>query len=145
MATFAIFHDAALTQPVNGANPLQISQLTDGSSGPYDTSVYIGSTAAAGSKQIRAASNPGVDQITLTPSDAATGSGSPGTDVKLALSAGALGAATGGAAVNLGTAIFSGTANALRVYVRVTDSTAAAATNSDLSLDVSSVIESAAP
>lgn len=140
---FAIYHDAALTQPANGANKLVCPQASDGSTGAYDTSVYVGSTDTAGSKQLRAASNPGVAQLQIAPVDAAGGSGSPATDIKLSLSAGGLATATGGAALNLGTTILSGVANAVRVYVRVTDSTHAVATNTDISLQIAGAQESA--
>jgi hypothetical protein len=61
MSTFAFYADAALTTPLT---TLTTQHLTDASTDPIDAQVWIGSTAA--SKQLRAASNPGVDQITLT-------------------------------------------------------------------------------
>lgn len=61
MSTFAFYADAALTTPLT---TLTTQHLTDASTDPIDAQVWIGSTAA--SKQLRAASNPGVTQITLT-------------------------------------------------------------------------------
>jgi hypothetical protein len=61
MSTFAFYADAALTTPLT---TLTTQHLTDASTDPIDAQVWIGSTASG--KQLRAASNPGVDQITLT-------------------------------------------------------------------------------
>ena len=61
MSTFAIYADASLTTPLA---TLSTSHRTDGSTDPVDAQVWIGSTTA--SKQLRAASNPGTDQIALT-------------------------------------------------------------------------------
>jgi len=61
MSTFALYADAALTTPLA---VLTTQHLTDASTDPIDAQVWIGSTAA--SKQLRAASNPGTDQIALT-------------------------------------------------------------------------------
>ena len=61
MSTFAFYADAALTTPLV---TLTTQHLTDASTDPIDAQVWIGSTASG--KQLRAASNPGVDQITLT-------------------------------------------------------------------------------
>lgn len=61
MSTFAFYADAALTTPLT---TLTTDHKTDGSTDPVDAQIWLGSTTA--SKQLRAASNPGTDQIALT-------------------------------------------------------------------------------
>lgn len=59
---FQFFADAALTTPLT---ELLTKELTDGSTSPAVKQVWFGSTDAG--KQVRAASNPGVDPVTVTP------------------------------------------------------------------------------
>lgn len=132
---FGFFSDAALTTPIS--TPLVFSQQI-GASAPDDKVVYYG---GATGYQVKAQSNPGVDQITVSVVDSAGGSGSPATDVKLALTNGGLASATGGAALNLGTVISGGTANAVPVHIRVTDSTAVTGLNTDLSLTTNALYQ----
>ena len=61
MSTFALYADAALTTPLT---VLTIQHRTDGSTDPIDAQVWFGSTASG--KQLRAQSNPGTDQVTLS-------------------------------------------------------------------------------
>ena len=61
MSTFAFYADASLTTPLT---TLTTRHLTDASTDPIDAQIWLGSTASG--KQLRAASNPGVDQIALT-------------------------------------------------------------------------------
>ena len=61
MSTFAFYADASLTTPLT---TLTTQHLTDASTDPIDAQVWLGSTASG--KQLRAASNPGTDQIVLT-------------------------------------------------------------------------------
>lgn len=63
--SFKIYEDAALTIPFSGT--LQILHRSDLSDNPQDFQFWFGSTNAL--NQLQAASNPGVDQITLTPTD----------------------------------------------------------------------------
>lgn len=137
MATsFGFFSDAALTTPV-AARLLFIQAV----SGPVavDKVVYFGSATA--SRKAMAASNPGVDPVVISIADAAGGSGSPASDVKIALSSGGLAAATGGASLNLPAEIDSGSANAIAIHIRVLDSTHAFALNQDLSLTTNALAE----
>ncbi|MBP9803899.1 MAG: hypothetical protein KBE22_03190 [Candidatus Accumulibacter sp.] len=135
--TFKFYSDAALTTEITAA--LAFSQASS-SPTAVDKVVYFGSSAA--SKTARASSNPGVDQITVSIVDAASGTGSPATDVKIAATSGGLASATAGASLNIGTQVTSGSANAKAIHIRVLDSTGVVATNTDLSLQTNSIIES---
>jgi hypothetical protein len=174
--SFKLYTDAALT--TLAAPILQILHINDLSDNPQDFQFWFGSTDAT--HQLQAASNPGVAQITLTPTDtlaewtAATvyavgalrGPTTPNgfryrvttggtshatteptwptgaigstvvdgsvvwtlesqhhetTEIKLALTQGALAAATPGAALNLGATILGGVANAVEFWLRKTN------------------------
>lgn len=137
--TFAFFLDAGLTTAAAGNMVFQ--QNSDGSTGPVDKVVYLGSTASA--KKVQAASNPGVDQISISVVDAAAGSGHPASEVKLATTQGGLGGATGGASLNVGTQLLSGVGNAQPVWVRVQDSTGTPGTSTELSIQCNELTETA--
>lgn len=141
MADFALYTDSALTTPLTAA--LTAAQAADGSSAPVDLVVYLGCTDTA--KKVQANSNPGVDQIVASVTDAASGSGSPAADIKLALTQGGLATATGGASLNLGTQVIGGSANAQAIWIRVTDSTHTVGTNTDLSVTISTLRQTAYP
>ena len=64
------------------------------------------------------------------------------TEIKLALSAAGLDAATAGASLDLGTTLTSGTANAVPVYMRIDDATGTISTAQELSLQTQTLIES---
>lgn len=136
--SFNLFQDAALTRPLTGALTFY-GDLTNPA--PVDKQLWFGSPAS-GSK-CQASSNPGVDQIALSIADAAPSSGEPASSIKLALSQSALAAATGGASLNLGATINSGSANAVPVWMRFTDATGALGTYTDLSWTFNNLIESA--
>lgn len=63
--SFKLYQDASLTVPFVGL--LQVSHKTDLSDNPQDFVLYFGSVVS--DRKLEADSNPGVDQITLTPSD----------------------------------------------------------------------------
>lgn len=134
--TFKFYSDAALTTAITA--PLAFSQSTP-SPTANDKVVYLGSVASG--KTAEAASDPGVDPILVSIIDAASGSGSPATDVKLAATSGGLATATAGAPLNIGTQILSGSANAVEIHIRVLDSTGIVATNTDLSLETNYLVE----
>ena len=176
--SFKFYTDAALTAPFS--NLYQLVHETNLSDNPQDKMLYFGSTVTAGTRSLKAVSNPGVDQVKLTPtyilpiwvaatvyalgaivtptvsngykykvtvagtSHATTeptwptgGVGStvvdgtvtwslmaithPATEIKLALTSGGLAGATGGALLNLGTTLLSGSANAVQVNIRITN------------------------
>jgi hypothetical protein len=70
----------------------------------------------------------------------------PATEIKLAATAGGLPAATGGGAMNLGTTILSGSANAVQVNIRITNTVTTANSNTgwpQLGLNVNAIQETA--
>ena len=115
--SFGLFLDSALTQPANVVTLTE--DITTGT--PTDKHLYFGSTATG--TKCQANSNPGTDQITISLTDSTPGAGHPTTDIKLALTQVGLDAAAAGAALNLGSTVNSGTANAVSVWLRFTDST----------------------
>jgi len=64
--TFDLYTDSALTTAFTGN--LTFTHLTDLSDNSQDTVLYLGSVDAA--RKLQANSNPGVDNITITPTDA---------------------------------------------------------------------------
>jgi len=168
--TFKLYTDSGLLSLFGGT--YELTHESDFSDNPQDNSVYLGSNTAG--RKLQAVSNPGVDQITITPTyaipdwaaataralgdsitpnsyrfEATTAGTSHATveptwpttigstvvdgtctwtcvaekrnvnEITLALSAGDLETNTPGAALNIGTQVLSGTANAVRIYVRV--------------------------
>ena len=134
MSTFAWFSDAGLTAPLTRAD------FTRGSTAaPVDKVVYFGSPATG--KKLQSSVTPGTTALQVAVSDAAGGGVAVG-DVKLALSSVGLGSATGGAALNIGTTILSGAVNAVPVFARLTSSLTTIGNYDDVSLSVSSWVES---
>jgi len=129
MATFKFYTNSNLTAEFGGT--ITAVQNLDGTTGRQDFQLWLGSVAA--SKTLRVDSNPGVDQIALSVVDASPGSGHPASEIKLATTQGGLAGATGGAALNLGTTILSGTSNAVPFWVGVQDSTGVLGTSTELS------------
>ena len=101
--------------------------------------VYFGSPLAG--HVCQAESAPGVDPVTVNVVDAASGSGSPASNVYLALTAGDLDTAVGGAPLDLPAAIEGGVANALAIHIRVLDTTHASGVHADLSLETNALGE----
>lgn len=134
--TFGFFSDAALTTPL-AAHLLFIQPVSSPTA--VDKVVYFGSATA--SRKAMADSDPGVDPIVISITDAAGGSGSPASDVKLALSSGGLASATGGAPLTLPAEINSGSGGAVAIHIRVLDSTHAFGLNNDLSLTTNTLAE----
>lgn len=196
--TFKFYTDSGLT--VAFSNIYQLIHYTDLSDNPQDFTLYFGSAQSAGTRSLKATSNPGVDSITLTPtltlatyaastaysdgdvvqpttpngyrytvttagtsgveptwpttlgSTVTSGSATftlysarhPASEIKLALSSGGLAGATGGSALSLATTILSGTANAVPVYIRVTNSVSTVSDTTgypDIKLYMNEVIE----
>lgn len=137
--TYKFYHDSALASEVSTSSPITATQDTTNTLGPVDVQLWFGSTTA--SVKARATSSPGVDPITVTPTDAAGGSGEPNTAIKLATSQAGLTAATAGAALNIGTQVLSGSANAMTFWARIDDATLTAGSYTDLSLVTNSINE----
>lgn len=197
--SFKFYTDDGLVTPYSGTT--NVSHNTDLSDNPQDFVLYFGSNEA--DRVLEAASNPGVDDIEITPTDilpewaaatayvlgdhveptvdntytydcttAGTSHASveptwpttigvtvadgtvvwtcvaknhPTTEIKLATTSGGLAAATGGAALSLGTSIDSGVANAVEVHFRITNTVTTASStinNAELSIAMNNVIES---
>jgi hypothetical protein len=133
--TFGFFTNAALTVA------LSTSLKASGSS--TDFRIWFGSAETEDAYKVEADSDPGVDQITISITDSSPGSGHEATAVKLALTEAGLATATGGAALDVGTSVNSGAANAVEVWVRVADVVGSLATDTTLGLTTNEVIESA--
>lgn len=137
--SFKFYHDAALTQEITTLNPLTATQDAANLLAAVDKTIYFGSTVVGNKVQVQA--SPGVAAIQVSISDAASGSGAPATEFKLALSSGALTAAVAGAALSLSTTINSGVANAVPIFTRRDSVIGAAGAYSDLSLVTQSLTE----
>lgn len=137
--TFKFFHDSALTQEITSGNPIAATQDTTNTLGPVDKQIWFGSTASG--TKARATSSPGVDQISVSIADAASGSGEPTTAVKLATAQSGLTGATAGAELNIGTQVLSGSANAFTLWCRIDDATLVAGSYTDLSLTTNNLDE----
>lgn len=197
--SFKLYEDDTLTTPFGGL--LQLVHNTDLSDNPQDFQLWFGSQDST--VQLEATSNPGVDQITLTPTGtlaewtAATayslgdlvepvtpngkrykcttagtshasveptwptssigstvsdgtvvwtymGARHETTEIKLASTAGGLAGATAGAAMNLGTIIEGGSANAVEVNIRITNAVTTVSNNTshpELGIYINEVIE----
>jgi hypothetical protein len=133
--TFGFFLDASLT------SPLTTSLKASGTS--TDFRLWFGSAETAGAYQVDADSDPGVDQISVSVTDSAPSTGHTASAVQLALTQSGLSGATGGAALDLGTTIESGAANAVEFWVRVTDAVGSLTTSTELGLTTNDIIESA--
>lgn len=135
--TFKLYNDSALTSVFTGT--LQTTHNVTGSTGRVDSVLYLGSTAAG--KTLQADSNPGVDQIVLSVADSAPASGHEVGEVKLALSQAGLNSATGGAALNLGLSITSGTANKLPIWIGVEAAYLTVGVSTELSVSTNTLRE----
>lgn len=137
--TFDFYADAGLTTPI-----VSLVQFLQAAASPVaaDKVVYFGSPTAG--RVARCLADPGVDPILVSVVDANAGSGVPATAVKLALSAGGLAGATGGAALSLGVAVNGGVVNAVPIHLRVLDPTHVVAVHTDLSISTSELGEYAA-
>lgn len=138
-ATFKVYQDSSLTTELT---TLAKNFSSDGSTGYLDTVVYIGSTVA--SKKLQKASNPGVDQIVVSVVDSNGATGQLATNVKLASSSGGLAGATGGASLNIGTQILSGSVNAYPLWIRIQPSNLTEGNYTDLSVKLIGLVELAA-
>lgn len=136
MASIDLYVDAALSTAA--VSPLEFVQDNQGVAPPHARRFFLGSIDAAGTL-FEAASNPGVDQITLSITDADPGAHQETTSIKLARTEAGLATAVPGAALDLGTSITAGAAGAVEVWVQWTDSTAVAYTDGALSLVINTL------
>ena len=140
MAIYFGFHsDAALTTPVSAR--LTFAQ-TVADPVAADRVIWFGSPLSG--RICQAASDPGVDLVTIGVIDANSGSGSPAGDVRLALTSGGLDTAIDGAPLDLPETINGGAAGAVAIHIRVLDSTHAGGVHNDLSLASNTLRETSA-
>ncbi|MDP2431256.1 MAG: hypothetical protein Q8O33_04440 [Pseudomonadota bacterium] len=137
--SFGFYLDAGKTLPLTTA--AVFSMNVDGSTGPVDTILFFGSTVTG--RLARAASNPGVDMLTVSIEDANPGGGQPSTAVKLALDAAGLATATAGAPLNLGITERLSSASGFPIHVRYTDQTGVVGNYADLALKTCDLFETA--
>ena len=119
--TFQFYTDAALTAPLSG--PLVFQGSADVGAAPIDHVLYFGSTAANTKAQANSAPGAAQIQVALTAADSGLGNAANAADIKLALTQAGLAGAVGGAALNIGVTLNSGSANAVAVWIRDQDST----------------------
>jgi len=197
-STFGFWLDEDLTVAFSGI--LNFVHYTDLSDNPQDNLLYFGSPAA--DMKLEATSSPGVDDITLTPTNTApeweattayslgdmvipttpngyiyrcvsagtsdssepswptVGLGTtvvddgviwalyathhPATEIKLSLTEGGLDGATGGSPLAVAPMIESGTANAVEIWIRVTNTVQTTSNNtgnSEIGVSINSVVE----
>lgn len=129
------FTDSGLSTP---ASRLSSLQATDGSAPVVDSVVYLGDPDA--SREWRAASDPGVDDIVVSLEDSESGASLLPSVFRLATTQGGLTAATPGAALTIDTAIIGGTSGAATVWLRCDTNTHAAGLFDNLSLAVNPLI-----
>ncbi|MDO9596740.1 MAG: hypothetical protein Q7J47_03370 [Azoarcus sp.] len=123
-----------------GTVPLTRGDFARGSvSAAVDRIVYFMSPATG--KKLQRATLPGTNALQVKIDDVASGSGVEVANIKLALSSGGLGSATGGAALSIGTTLLSGAAGAVAVFVRLTSAITAAGNYDDAGLYVEDYLE----
>lgn len=198
--SFKLYTDSGLLTEYGGVSTL--THESDLSDNPQDIQLWFGSNEAG--RKLEAQSNPGIDQVSLTPTDilgeweattayslgasreptvdntfrySVTTAGTSGateptwptvvgstvidgtvtwtctalshqpTEIKLASTAAGLDSASAGAALDLGTTILSGAANAVEVNIRVTNAVTTVSTNvgtPEVALFINAVVETVA-
>ncbi len=135
MTTLYLYDDAGLT--TLATLPLAFTQDDLGVITPHQRRFYLGNADEGYAYQ--AASDPGVDPITLSVVDAVPASGQPASAIKLATTQAGLATAVGGADLELAATILSGAVNAVQIWVQFDDATATIATDTDISLTLSTL------
>lgn len=133
------YHDAALTQEVTSLAPALAQQDVANSLPPVQKQLWLGSVATGFT--FKAQSNPGVDNITVSPADANGATGQTTAALKLASSQAGLAAAVAGASLTLVPTITSGVSNAITFWVEINDLTSVAGSYTDLSLTTNPLFE----
>lgn len=135
MADLNLYLDAALT--TLATIPLVFQQDDQGVADPHQRQFFIGSTDTGA--LFEALSDPGVDQIVLSITDAAPGSGQEAASLKLASTLAGLATAVAGDPLNLGTVINAGAAGAKEVWIEWNDTTGVQATDLNLSIGLNAL------
>lgn len=128
-----VFKDAGLTMPFDDASDTLGAQAVNGSS---DSSVFYIGTTTAGNK-LQDSASPGTADITISISDSDGAANVEVADIKLSATSDFSGSPAGGA-LQIATEIFYGAPAA--VYYQWTNNSGAG-TYTDISLDVSAMIE----
>ena len=128
-ATFKFWTSSGMTTEHSGT----ISTDTNG------TFVFwFGSTDAT--RQVQASSAPGVDPITVTPTDSSPSSGHDVNDIELS-DDNVTWTTNNGSALSLPVTISGGAGNAVPIYVRLTDRTSGGIPSTELSLVFNTLVE----
>lgn len=135
--SLGFYSDAGLLTPFPG--PLSVTQKSDGSTGPVDNLLYLGSVALG--NKFQADSNPGIDDIIVSVGDLTPAVGHLPAEVKLATTLLGLDSAVGGASLNIGATLLSEVANAQEIYIRVDDATMVVGTEIDLFFETNPLVE----
>jgi hypothetical protein len=106
---------------------------------PVDTLIYFGSPDA--DTKLQRDTDPGTDPVVISIVDADASTGTPASEIKLALSSGGLDGATGGASLTLSHTILSGAGNAVPIYTRRTSALTTLGNYDDLTLTAAGVLE----
>lgn len=116
-------------------------QSTDGSFAAVDRQVWIGVTDTG--RAWYAASDPGVDDITVSIIDAESGASLLPSSLRLAFDAGGLDTATPGASLAIGTDVQPGSVNAVSFMIRIDTAAFTSGVYDNLSLTTNSLISQA--
>jgi hypothetical protein len=140
---FGFYLDENLTQPVNLNTPINIILNTAGGGAYVDFQLWFGSTDST--KKCQAASNPGVDQITITINDTNPTIHQPnpinGPYWVLALTQSALATNPKNNSINIGTEVLGGVANAISFWLRIFEPEQAPAIWEDWILTTNAILE----
>lgn len=137
--SFAFYTNAGLTVPLSGN--IVFEEPTDHSSFAPNVPIYLGDPSTGDPVYLKATSDPGVDQITISITDSAAGSGQEASNIKLATTEAGLATATAGAPLDLGVQIQSGVANAAVIWIQFRDSNGIQGTSTELGLETNQLGE----
>jgi hypothetical protein len=129
--SFKLWNDVAMTDEFIYISDKIVADISG------DFTLYLGTNTA--NRQLQAYSDPGVDQITITPTDSNPGAGHEATEIKLATTQVGLDSAVAGDPLNLGTTLAAQTA--YPIWIRLTDATGGPVPSTELSLVFNTVVE----
>lgn len=135
-----VFTDAGLLTPFDPASLTIDAEAVNGADGDGFFFVGIADADNSPAMKIQAASDPGVDPITLSIVDASPGGGVEATHIKLSLTESGLSSAVAGDPLTLATTITGGSANAVKVWFRWANSVGGT-TYTEISLSMVARIE----
>jgi len=140
---FGFYLDANLTQPVNMNTPISIVLNTTGGGAYIDIQLWFGSPDTT--KKCQAASNPGVDQITITINDTNPTIHQADPNVGpywvLALNQADLATNPKNNSIDIGTEVLGGVANAKSFWLRIFEPEQAPAIWEDWVLTTNAILE----